>query len=604
MPIMKNVLLLYFLSVFSTVFCAKSQVDTLFFKPNSSFLYDFPHWCADLNNYTQWKIGHCFDNPSNGSDAVYFSLQGLQPDSAASSWSFSMRHAYPPSSANNWAFILYADAFDLSTFPFFNAYVLGVNVSGSDDILKLWKVENGKYTVVIDTRFNFETSVSIEDYTSFRVLRSVSGEWTIQITNSEGVLELGVGTDKFSFPAVASGLYYRYSSSQDQKLFVENSMVSGVFIADTICPFVQSVEVVNDHAVRVVFSEAIVTDSIQVLLHNDILKVEKIEAISNSEIDIVFLGSFQQDVLYRFNFADVKDMSANRMDDLFISFTYKPLKMGDIIISEVLPDPKTYCKRFVELYNNTNAPIKMAGIELIFFPLNANDKVKTLSLLSCNDIIDAGQYLFISDDTLNIQQNYIVKPFGKAIQVTSFFALDEKEGIIALYYDKKLLLDSMFYNQNMFHSMLSKNEGVSLERYHINHEAGYHCLWQSAASTSGFATPGYENSRFNMMPHDSLNLMVQPIPFTPNNDGIDDYLNIKFAEKEWGSVANIAIFDMQGVLLKTICNHIILGSYNQFTWDGSDESGKIMERGIYILYIELYALNGSKQVEKKVVVIH
>jgi len=105
------------------------------------------------------SLHHAFDNSVASFDMISHSLSSVSFTGVNVVWQFQVKHGYAPSSGNNWSFFLVADANALEMKPDGNisAFVVGVNLYGSDDLLKIWKLENGNETVVLETNFNWET---------------------------------------------------------------------------------------------------------------------------------------------------------------------------------------------------------------------------------------------------------------------------------------------------------------------------------------------------------------------------------------------------------------------------------------------------------------
>ena len=103
------------------------------------------YWKADTSESISgsYSLRHIFDNPDAGTDQIGISADSLQPSEGDVKWSFIIRYGYDPSSSNNWAVFLMSDTdpsvivSDGNT----NGYALGVNLTGYDDTLRLWKVK-------------------------------------------------------------------------------------------------------------------------------------------------------------------------------------------------------------------------------------------------------------------------------------------------------------------------------------------------------------------------------------------------------------------------------------------------------------------------------
>ncbi|MCK4631227.1 MAG: hypothetical protein KAT40_07275, partial [Bacteroidales bacterium] len=92
-----------------------------------------------------FSLHHAYDNPSSGKDRISYPLHNLKPDSGLTTWNFFIRHEYPPSSANNWSFFLMSDKDAMEMYPGgdLNGLVMGVNYTGSSDLVSLWKIVDG-----------------------------------------------------------------------------------------------------------------------------------------------------------------------------------------------------------------------------------------------------------------------------------------------------------------------------------------------------------------------------------------------------------------------------------------------------------------------------
>jgi flagellar hook assembly protein FlgD len=127
--------------------------------------------------------------------------------------------------------------------------------------------------------------------------------------------------------------------------------------------------------------------------------------------------------------------------------------------------------------------------------------------------------------------------------------------------------------------------------------------WHSAASTAGYGTPGYKNSQYKQTDNINATIEVAPKVFSPDNDGIDDIAAIQYQINETGYVANVTIFDVSGRVIRHLVKNATLGLKGSWNWDGLDEKGQKLLIGNYIIYTELFNLQGKKKQFKNVVVL-
>jgi hypothetical protein len=85
-------------------------------------------------------------------------------------------------------------------------------------------------------------------------------------------------------------------------------------------------------------------------------------------------------------------------------------------------------------------------------------------------------------------------------------------------------------------------------------------------------------------------LQLTPNPFSPNGDGIHDFLNITYVLPEEIDQANVEIFDMRGERVRVLQFQKPGETVNRTTgliWDGKDEDGRYVPLGIYICRVEV-----------------
>jgi hypothetical protein len=125
------------------------------------------HWNTDTATPVSGtgSLHHSFDNTESGSDWIGTAVINLHPDRGNTSWNFTLRHGYDPSASNNWAIFIMSDSDPASARngPGINGFAVGVNQTGYDDTLRLWKVKNGLYSTVVNSHVNWQSSVKTTD---------------------------------------------------------------------------------------------------------------------------------------------------------------------------------------------------------------------------------------------------------------------------------------------------------------------------------------------------------------------------------------------------------------------------------------------------------
>ena len=197
------------------------------------------HWEADTITAISgsFSLHHVYDSPESGSDQIATSIKDLFPSEGLTRWSFLVRHGYDPSSSNNWCVFLMSDNGPPEMMPGGSCYgfAVGVNLTGYDDTLRLWKLKNGVPSVVVTTSLNWQNDVGIYSPSRIEITRTREGTWEIILSDISGtVTGTGTGTESDLFDISWFGVYYEYSSTRDRLLWLDEISVDGPFIEDYV----------------------------------------------------------------------------------------------------------------------------------------------------------------------------------------------------------------------------------------------------------------------------------------------------------------------------------------------------------------------------------
>ena len=192
----------------------------------SAVSYPIGSFSCSTDNVIDGKqsLAHVLDNQNSGEACFSASLPTFNFNDFDVSWQFRLRHGYTPSQSNNWLFFLTSDkAADQMSQA--SGFAIGVNVTTTDDMLQLYSVVNGKYTAILTTTFNWETSVGITSAPLIQVKRKADGMWIISISidgRSSNLQQIAKGESASSFNASYWGLRYKFTKTQDLKLWLDD----------------------------------------------------------------------------------------------------------------------------------------------------------------------------------------------------------------------------------------------------------------------------------------------------------------------------------------------------------------------------------------------
>jgi hypothetical protein len=307
--------------------------------------------------------------------------------------------------------------------------------------------------------------------------------------------------------------------------------------------------------------------------------------------------------LYSITVNNILDCNGNPIDAKYNQIEFalpEEAEEGDVLINEILFNPRPGGVDFVELYNNSDKYIDLKNWSVANFNEEKISNPKNISSTSLT--ISPGEYFAITTDQHILKDHY---PLGKEEQFiqASLPTFPDDEGSVAIVSVSGLVIDYFYYDKK-FHSKFIKDEdGVSLERISLTENTNEISNWTSASSTIGFASPGYINSNFRLDNIISVGeVKIEPPIFSPYSIG-SNFSQINFNFDQTGFVANIKIFDQQGRLIKTIANNATLGFNGFFRWDGDHDDGTRAQAGYYIVWFEVFNASGLLKTFRERVII-
>ncbi|WP_276503841.1 lamin tail domain-containing protein [Terrimonas pollutisoli] len=275
---------------------------------------------------------------------------------------------------------------------------------------------------------------------------------------------------------------------------------------------------------------------------------------------------------------------------------------GDIIVNEILFNPRSTGYDYVELYNKSNKIVDAA--KLYVSNRNNSGGINSITQLSISPFyLFPGDYIVITEDADNLALNYLVQNPDAVLGVSSLPSFPDDEGFVVVLNQQGEVIDEVNYSADWHFKLIDNAEGISLERVDADGASQYADNWHSAASTAGFGTPGYKNSQFKNQQAISATIQVTPKVFSPDNDGFDDIASIHYKISEPGYVANITIFDAAGRPVRNLVRNGTMAITGYWNWDGLNDKGLKLPIGTYILFTEIFNLRGKKERFKNTVVL-
>jgi hypothetical protein len=370
---------------------------------------------------------------------------------------------------------------------------------------------------------------------------------------------------------------------------------------DTEAPVLERVSVQNDSSILLVFNEGLAEanalNNLNYTTQPSLGTIHQVQLVGydRKEVQLVFTNKLQVNTLYKMEVRAVSDCSGNAIANYNSALFGIPLKIdsGDIVINEILFNPKPNNYDFIELYNQSDKILDLSQLRMANrSSLNQIDNIYPFS---------ASPYLFfpktyfaVTEDKTAVLQQYTSHHPENFIEVANLPSLNDDEGSILITKPSGAIIVEVNYSEKWHFPLLNDKEGVSLERISFTATSQDAANWHSAASVVGFGTPAGENSQMQSASSSNSNsITLEPKIFSPDNDGHDDFLLINYEYEQAGMVANIQIYDAEGRYIKTIAANETIAQKGFFTWDGTDEKSAKLAYGIYVVYAEVFDLQGK-----------
>ncbi len=480
-----------------------------FFYPIICFyLYFFPTSAlAQLNE--DFSDGNFNENPIwIGNDSLFkvnanFELQASATASLAAEsylstfytkpkeieWRYYVRFGFNPSTQNFVRIYLNANHSNpkLST----QSYFLQLGGStGSTDSLVLYKEINQVKTSLVRGRPG--TLGKTLNSLMLRVRRSETGIWSLEMdtSNTGHYVTEGIANDTNSLQGNYTGIYFKFTSSNYQNLFFDNVYI-GPNYTDTIAPQLLESSIENDSTLLLNFDEKIEVPLLNQIVLNQNTIAGSLQQQGNS-LRVFFSKQFPSDQSLEFTLIKIQDANGNRLDTSF-QLHYHALQKGDILISEIFPDPEPSnglpAAEFLEIYNNYGEDLKVKSLSIS--DGSGNYKLPQFTLHAHEFKI-----LCASKDSALFQK------FGNVVPANYFPSLNNLGDNIQLLDAQQSIIDSIQYSLEWYQDLQKANGGYTLELNNPKQTCKGKDNWTASTANIG-GTPGTANSNWQIF-YDTL----------------------------------------------------------------------------------------------------
>ena len=220
-------------------------------------------------------------------------------------------------------------------------------------------------------------------------------------------------------------------------------------------------------------------------------------------------------------------------------------------INELFPRAQSDDPEWFELFNSSSMPINVNnwryGNSESSFPITQQDL-----------IMAPGRFLVVTKDKSLFAARF--PAITCVCQPDAWMAMDNYKDTLSLWNNRGALSETVAWDYTWFSNWTDQ----SLERVSVKIPGTDRSAWVVAAKP----TPGQPNASVSTRSSPDPSLEIGPTPFTPNNDGKNDFLSIQCIVPAVYSVT-MAIYGFNG---KKYCD-VPIGFQPNFLWDGKNDNG-------------------------------
>lgn len=299
--------------------------------------------------------------------------------------------------------------------------------------------------------------------------------------------------------------------------------------------------------------------------------------------------TFTRGNLYRLSIDSAKDCAGHVLPatsyDLYL---HAP---GDVIINEVLFNPRESGSDFVELYNTSDFTINLQGWTMGYF--DSDDSLRYSIISEEPRLLSPGGYIALNEDNDDILLNYPNAPAENLFE-TNLPSYANDQGSVMTYDQFELRLDRFDYEEDMHFALIDDYNGVSLERLDADRASDDDGNWHSASSEDNYATPGYLNSQHYPSAVATAAFSLSSEYISPDNDGYQDVVNIEYQVPGTETSVTVKVYNDRGILVREVVTNQLIGNKGSITWDGTNDKGEKVRTGIHVILVETFGLSGNK----------
>lgn len=274
----------------------------------------------------------------------------------------------------------------------------------------------------------------------------------------------------------------------------------------------------------------------------------------------------------------------------------------DLVINEVMFKPATCGVEYLELYNNSGKLIDLSacllarvdditGVVTDLFPLTMEPSMilpYSYAAITTNSGALLSQHPAALPERVHLNTGMPTLPDGEAS-----FALISQGGKV---------IDKIHYLDDYHAPSVSDSRGIALERLSPGLSGTNRESWFSASASAGWGSPTLPNTQLWIQNSLQGTVEVSPACFFPYREEPVNLVFIRIFDLPPAALITISLFSEDGFMIRSLASESIAGEKDVYRWEGTDNYGKLLPPGVYIIAVTIWdAVSGYHHVRKTVV---
>jgi len=261
---------------------------------------------------SDWTVtGNTIKHNSGNGISTIVTPVGINSDMGIVQWDFNIENGnFNPSANNAFWCVLSSDNENIENDSYFG-YVIGVNYTGSSNLISFWKVRNGSKQLLWTSDCGWEANTKMQ----IIVQRHDGKYWKIYTKEENELLRLvGEFTDGEFIENKYSGFVFRYTTTR-QGLFAINNYT----LISTDLPLVaRNAEIVDKNTIKLRYTTDVIlhnSDNYTLVSSSETIPINEID-VNNNEVTLT--TGLLSDTLFSLTISGVEDKYGNIIKDTAI----------------------------------------------------------------------------------------------------------------------------------------------------------------------------------------------------------------------------------------------------------------------------------------------